>query len=415
MYRLRRQSDEPLSVYIQEKYFGPKRSFLDEGVSVGETPSLLVYGTMVTAAPKWLDHAEALTGFKPGLANETSAGVLLIPYKEYIYAPTWGMGFLILEPQFLDAGFGIRFAIRRADPRRVRSVTMNAIDVLPRTAKTSILGGAALSAFGVDEIGEVLNRLVVSVPSDGLSCAKADKKTRITVRGADALNLPLGRTPEALLRDIAFIDGTIESESVVSGLEHLEDTRQIRPGNPLIHELNEALEKSIGEASGGRIALSWPAEWDDERGEAIKFRFSGFGRTTNDTVTDIELDDLLLRIDDVVPGQRLLALKNGKVQALNHDGEPTSQAIAATKWLTYQVDLNNQRYVYSRGQWYNVGGAYIDLLHGHVERILRNRWHGSLPTWKSAWKERKKTGEPYRGRLSEAVSIFLPPPTAKLS
>ncbi|MEU4369358.1 DUF6119 family protein [Micromonospora chersina] len=399
LYRLRREDGLPLNEYVQEKYFD--RGFSPADVQLQEVSSLLVYGTVSKDRAAWVEHAASLTGVSPEIGNTTSAGTLLLPYQEFIYALTWGMGFLILHPKHIDAGFGIRFAIRKADPRRVRSVTTNAIDALPRTAKTSILGGAALSAFRIEEIGEVLNRLVVAVSSEGLTCERPGKKNYITIRGADALNVPLGKTPDQLLSDISIIHAVVQSQPVVPGLEHLEGTRPLRNDDPVVAALEEKLSSSLASQDDGRLAISWPAEWEDERGEGTKFKFSGFGQGFNDIIQDIELDDVLEPLESFPPDQQFACLKRGKIQALNNDGDVISRAIAANKWLTFETDHNNQRYVYSRGQWYNVGGAYIALLRDRVGRILQNTWDGTLPAWPQKWKKRKGSGEAYLGPAPE--------------
>jgi uncharacterized protein (TIGR04141 family) len=408
MYRLRRVADAPLSSYVQEKYFEPDRDFAPRETQVGDVASLLVYGAMTTGAPKWTEQASEITGLTPDVSNMTSAGVLLIPYEDFIYALSWGMGFLILSPQYIDGGFGIRFAIRKADATRVRSVTTNAIDVLPRTAKTSILGGAEFNAFRVEDIGEVLNRMVVSVDSNGLACAKPDRRTWVTVRGADALNLPLGRSPHLLLRDIGFVHAVVERAPVVQGLEFLESTRPLRAEDPIVRDLEDLLESVLSTNDPERLALSWPAEWDDERGEALQFRFSGFGPAQNGTEDDLTLDDLLDRIEIMVQGHKLQSLKKGKIQALNHDGEAVSRSISANRWITFEHDLNGERYIYSRGLWYSVGGSYLDSVRERVALILSQTWQVTLPEWRSETKRRKKTGELYRSLIDEGdYNLFV--------
>ncbi|SCF41422.1 DUF6119 family protein [Micromonospora saelicesensis] len=399
LYRLRREEGLSLSDYVQEKYLD--RGFNPAEVQLIEVSSLLVYGAISKDRASWVEHAASLTGVSPEIGNTTSAGTLLVPYHEFIYALTWGMGFLILDPKYMDAGFGIRFAIRKADPRRVRSVTTNAIDALPRTAKTSILGGAALSAFRIEEIGEVLHRMVVAVPSDGLTCERPDKKNYITVRGADALNVPLGKSPDQLLSDISVIHNVVQSQPVVPGLEHLEGTRPLKNDHPAVAALEQKLSANLANQDGGRLAMSWPAEWEDDRGEGTKFKFSGFGQGFNETTEDLELEDVLEPLKTFPPDQQFACLKRGKIQALNNDGDVISRAIAANKWLTFETDHNSQRYVYSRGQWYNVGGAYISLLQDRVGRILENAWDVELPSWPQKWKKRKSSGEVYLGPAPE--------------
>ncbi len=399
LYRLRSDKSLGLERYVQDKYFD--RGFDRTEVRVGDQKGLFIYGAIAKERADWVDQAHSLTGVAPSVGNMTSAGVLLLPYGKYVYALTWGMGFLVLAPNLIDTGFGLRFAIRRANPRRVRSVTTNAIDVLPRTAKTSVLGGAALSAFRIEELGDLLGRMVVSVDSSGLSCAVAGDRPWITIRGADALNVPLGKEPAALMADIRAIHDVVESSSVVQGLEHLEGTRPLRSDDPVVQDLNNTLASQIASAESTRIALSWPSEWDDERGEASRYVLSGFGRGQNGVVEELDVDDVLSSVRNLPEDRRLDAMKRAKVQAVNNDGDAVSRAISVNKWLTFECDLNSRRYVYSRGQWYNVSGAYLELLKERLERVFSQRWTTELPAWPTCVKVRRETGESYLGPVSE--------------
>jgi len=399
LYRLRSEERLPLLSYVQEKYI--QQGFTPIEVDIEGVSSLFIFGAIAKDRANWVDHATSLTGISPDVANVTSAGALLLPYDGFIYGLSWGMGFLIFHPKHLDAGFGIRFAIRKADPRRVRSVTTNAIDALPRTAKTSILGGADLRAFRIEEIGEVLNRMVVSAPSDGLSCEEPGERTWITVRGADALTVPLGKTPTNLLKDIAAIHDVLKTQPVAPGLEHLEGTRPLKSNDPRIPQLNSELSHNLKKRDGIRVALSMPSEWEDERGEGSIFKLSGFGKRINESIEGLELADLLEPITDFPDDQKLSALKRGKVQALNNDGDAVSRAIAGNKWVTFETDWEGQRYVYSRGQWYNVGGAYIALLKDRIGRILANTWTTTLPDWPKKRKLRRMSREQYLGPATE--------------
>src|SRR5690606_30326167 len=107
---------------------------------------------------------------------------------------TWGMGHLLLAPTTLDHGFGLRFVLRRASADELSTITMHALDSTPRTARTSIYGGASLESFGLEELGEVVSRLAAKATTSGLSSARPDKDVRVSMKGADALSLPLAKS-----------------------------------------------------------------------------------------------------------------------------------------------------------------------------------------------------------------------------
>ncbi|WOT34260.1 DUF6119 family protein [Streptomyces coeruleorubidus] len=285
VYRLSRPGNEPLELCIQRKYVENEDDFQMRDVSIGGTESLLITGKISTDEPRWMPHLVSLVGHNPTLKNLTSAAALIVPLQEYDYALTWGFGHILLNPLFLDNGFGLRFAIRKASPDQVRSLTSHTMDTLARTARTSVPSGASLDAFGVEEIGEVISRLVGRISVSGLTAAAGKADSYATVRGADGLSLPLAKSPQNLLADLRYLHDTVENEPPAKGLEHFEHTRPLRPGAPEIDQLQRLLSQAL-EPGSPLIALTWPAEWQEgDHGEADSYKIRGAGATARNSPT----------------------------------------------------------------------------------------------------------------------------------
>jgi uncharacterized protein (TIGR04141 family) len=393
LYRLVAPADGSLRACIQEKYL--EADFQASDVTIGDIAALLAYGVIPNLSPKWLPHIESLVNRKPEVYNYTSAAVLLVPLRGYVYALSWGFGHLIIAPEQIDSGFGLRFAIRRANPAdaQVRSLTTHTMDTLARTARTTVPGGAALDAFGMEEIGEVVSRLVGRIPATGLSGAGVGESNHLTIRGADGLGIQLGRQPAGLLADLQLIHDVVENEGPIAGLEHFEHTKPLRGGHPLIKALESELAEALISLPTARIALSWPAEWEDEHGEASRYHIQGLSRSDwEDEPDDIELDHLLGPTGERPPEQRVPFLKRLKVIGLDSDGNPMSRAIAGDRWITFETDLDGQRYVFYQGRWFNIGGAYLDMLRTKVARILDRKSGLSLPRWPLEQKHKGRLG-----------------------
>jgi uncharacterized protein (TIGR04141 family) len=387
LYRLVPPSNDVLAGCLQQKYLDS--GFEVDNVPVATSAGLLVTGVIPNPFPKWLPHVMSLTGRSPNVHNDTAAAVLLVPFRDYVYALCWGFGHLILSPSFIDSGFGLRFAIRRASPRQVRSLTIHTMDTLARTARTTVPGGATLQSFGMEEIGELVSRLVGRVPATGLTGARGGDNDFITVRGADGLSIPLARDPDGMLADIEYLHDVVEHEQPVEGLEHFEHTKPLRPQDPVLHRLKERLAEVLTPGSP-RVALSWPAEWDEEHGEATSYVLQNLGRGDwEDSPEELELDHLILPVAGRDPDKRLAALKRIKVQALDSDGQALSREIAGDRWITSEIDLDGQRYVFHQGRWFNIGGAYLDMLDDRMRRIFAVKSGLRLPDWP---REKKKDG-----------------------
>jgi uncharacterized protein (TIGR04141 family) len=399
LYRLVPPSGGGLTRCVQQKYLD--NGFELEDVSIAGLAGLLVTGVIPNPFPKWLPHVTSLTGQTPDVHNDTAAAVLLVPFKEYIYALCWGFGHLVISPSRIDPGFGLRFAIRRASPQQVRSLTIHTMDTLARTARTTVPGGATLQSFGMEEIGELVSRLVGRIPAKGLTGARGGDNDFITVRGADGLSIPLACEADGLLADIGYLHNVVENEQPVEGLEHFEHTKPLRPGDPVLDRLKVQLAEALVPGSP-RVALSWPSEWDEEHGEASSYTLENLGRGDwEDSPEDLQLDHFVLPIAERDVGHRLAALKHIRVQALDSDGRPLSREISGDKWITAEIVLDGQRYVFHQGRWFNIGGAYLDMLDAKMKRIFAVRSGLQLPSWPKEVKKKGNLGPAVEGRYNK--------------
>ncbi|WP_197519587.1 DUF6119 family protein [Pseudonocardia sp. HH130630-07] len=402
LYRISLEPEAPFLTAAKSEYTDREEFFI-ENVTVGSRSALLVYGQIPNASPDWLDHAQSLTSFRPPCINNTSASLLLLRLDDeadHAYGLTWGMGHLLISSNVMDDGFGLRFALRRADAEQVSALTTHALDTLPRTARLSVFGGTTINSFGMEEIGEVVSRLVGKIPADGFSSDKPGTPTFITVKGADALSVPLGKTAKDALSDLHLIDSVIRNEVPAEGLEHLENTRPLRPGNPKIELLEKRFNEVVADLKPGRLALSWPAEWNEDAGEPAKYRITG---TTTGTVEtpDLQLEALRTPLAENPDPAKLERLRKIHIQGLNEDGGVMSRKISGDKWISFECDLDDERFVMQRGRWYNVGGAYIEMLDRRVDRILEREATVALPPWPMEWKKKRDSNKYKLGRAKE--------------
>lgn len=407
LYRLNLPAGQDLRTAVQEKYFD--RGFAAEDVTIDDHEAVLIYGAIHNDTPDWTKHVLSLTDFMPLVANGTSAGILIVRLddRDRCYALSWGMGHLLFNWAVIETGFGLRFALRRADSDQISALTLHTLDTLPKTVRASVFGGAALGAFGLEEVGEVISRLVGKIPTTGLSSdrrptGKASSEKYVTVRGTDALSIPLAKRATNLISDLRLIDHIIETEEPAPGLEHLENTHPLRSNDHRIKALNDLLSTSL-KPDNPRLALCWPSEWDEEVGEPTKYAITAPGHEGNSETAELELSDILTKLDNIDERKRLQRLRAIKIQGKDASGSALTRDIAGHCWITFETDFDGQRYVFHRGRWYNVGGAYLDLLKDRINRILANRSTEQLPPWPQTRKRRKTTGATYLGPVTEAT------------
>jgi uncharacterized protein (TIGR04141 family) len=207
IYRLTGVDD--LADAIRPKYL-ERDGFEVAAVDVGDRAGLLVTGAMTKDKADWCAAVSYLTSSDIVIAGATPAGVLLLRPSgdaadagSVAYALTYGMGFQLLEPSRLDNLFGQRIAIRTAEPGKLRSLTVTTMDERSRTSRATIPQGDGLLGFGLGDVGEAVSRIVAIASLPDLSRSDG---APLQVRGADALNVPIGRTADEVAADLDMLE-----------------------------------------------------------------------------------------------------------------------------------------------------------------------------------------------------------------
>jgi uncharacterized protein (TIGR04141 family) len=384
---------------IQRKYL-EHGNFLVTGTSVGDRDALLVSGAMVTDVVAWGASIEALTTETVAIGDMTAAAALLIRCdRESAWALTYGMGFQLLDHDRIDGGFGQRIAVRTADSRTLNSLTRTMLDYRARTDRFSIPAGDHLRGFGIGDFGELVTRIVGRAEIPAMVGGKA-----IRIRGADALSIPLGRNPDALLSDLDVLQHVL-ADAPAPGLEALEQLVAVKNNPALILTLESALATSLADLDNARLGLSWPHEFIDENGTPTSYRIFGEGRRESQPQDGTPtLDALVKPVGRYPPDERIGRLRHMRVQ-LFRDAEGTdaiSTAIPGLRWLAFETEVERALYCLHNGRWYLMDQDYARRLQDRTHAIF-NRGPGvALPDWPGGWDERA-----YNGRVAEVVGGTL--------
>ena len=389
---------------IRAKYRSSDDANGDGGpkVCIANTEAYLYWNTVNHDRAQWTDIVKGLTGKELTVGNTTASAVLVIPYSHCAeqksevksgndhdsgktgdqatsfsaWAITFGMGFQMLEPQYIDPGFGQRIAIRCAKPDGLNTLSKTTLDERPEMVRSTIPSGASLRSFGFEELGDFATRLV----TEGHIAGIGDSKKPIKVSGADSLNIPLSKSPKKLLNNLEQIKAVLEKDPVNSELAALEHLSLVKDST-MKHKLDQLLIKAIGEKSN-QVALSYPYEIIDDFGQVVCFKIIGTRkRKPSDYLPT--LDDLLAPILKVNEDQRLKRLGQLSVVLYKStDAKIGSPRIPVKQWLTFQATLDDKRYFLQNNRWYVMDSDYAATLLKQVEAIFkRDPGLGDLPDW----------------------------------
>ncbi|MEO3855763.1 DUF6119 family protein [Acrocarpospora sp. B8E8] len=388
LYRLHEARGHPdeLRKIIVPRYLD-KEGFTAEPVTVGNVPSLLVHGTISRGVTDWSAVLKKLTEAPVEETNCTAAAVLAIPVGESTYALSYGMGHLLIDPHFIDPGFGLSFAVRAVNPEKIKQVTRTAMLAQPRYERSSVPAGQNIRWYGVEEYGEIVGRITGQLADVELTFNRG-RKRHISVAGTDSLKVHLATDPADLLDDLERITQVCDQESPVQELEFIARLRALKSKDPLIPQLNSAVDELLGGGTDGELALALPLACQDVEEEHQSYRVK-IGPQRFATEEDLSLETILALTRPHSAGQRIKALRDGYIQlCADHEGEsPLSSRIKGHLWISADIAVDTHRYFLHEGKWYEIGTAHLETIRSRIEEVLSQPPSISLPSWDPAFKD----------------------------
>ena len=374
---------------IRAKYL-ERDGFEVATVDVGGRAGLLVTGAMTKDKADWCSAVAALTGSDIAIGGATPAGVLLLRAvgeatgdSSVAYALSYGMGFQLLEPSRLDNLFGQRIAIRTAEPDKLRSLTVTTMDERSRTSRATIPQGDGLLGFGLGDVGEAVSRIVAIANLPDLSRSDGEP---LQVRGADALSVPIGRTPDEVIADLDMLERLLAVEPPAA-LRILEQLTAVK--NPETKEALDGRLSAVLDGADGSIGLAWPHERVDENGTPDSWIPANLWPRRQNTVRQgqpewNEIRDVLATYP---AGTRLDRVDRATIQ-LCRDSEgqdAISQAIPLRRWIAFQTELDGHAYGLYDGAWFQIHHDYADNINARTAEIFARAVDDiELPPWQTA-------------------------------
>jgi uncharacterized protein (TIGR04141 family) len=401
IYRLAGVDD--LVEAIRPKYL-KRDGFEVHNVEVGGRSGLLVTGAMVRTKADWCAAVFELTKRDIAIAGATPAGVLLLrPDVDttgdsgVAYALTYGMGFQLLEPSRLDNLFGQRIAIRTAEPDKLRSLTVTTMDERSRTSRATIPQGDGLLGFGLGDVGEAVSRIVAIANLPDLS--RSDRKP-LQVRGADALNVPIGRTPQEVTADLDMLEQTLAVEPPEQ-LKILEQLTAVK--NPETKETLDGRLSDVLDGADGTIGLAWPHERVDENGTPDAWIPSNLWPRGQNKARpgQPEWDEIWEVLATYPVGTRLDRVDRASIQLCRdaEGREPISQTIPLRRWIAFQTELDGRAYALYDGSWFQIHHDYADNINARTADLFARPVDDiEFPPW-----DETRDEEAYNEKLAGAL------------
>lgn len=305
--------------------------------------------------PRWQSFlAQHVSGSLEGLATASSAAVLMLESAGRLFAVTFGQGRHLLDTEAFEQDFGLKVVLNTVAPDQLKSVDARTIDETPVHTRRDVSRDSSLAAFGLDVSRDLL-RAVTGTPWDDTLARR--------LTGATALGMNTrAQVPELPALASRLLEA-YEADDYKAHFDFIDFLRpEKRPGRR--RELEERLVTALIERDieDVHLAAPEPLDWLDIDG----FRFSTWPddrECDNDprisaylaTREGAELDADVLRRD------RMLAIRAS-------DGQPQA-AWPLLRCIVYQVEVDDELYVLSAGDWYRINLDFKERVYQDARRL----------------------------------------------
>jgi uncharacterized protein (TIGR04141 family) len=317
-------------------------------------PSLFV-ASKPPYPPPWQNFlAPHVTGKLEGLFAASSSAVLLIERAERLFAVTFGQGRHLLDSEALVYDFGLRVVLNTVAPDQLKSVDARTVDETPMHTRLDRSRDSSFSAFGLDVSRDLL-RAVTGTPRDQTLASR--------LTGADSL----GISTRAQVPDLpALAERLLTASQAEDYKEHFEFIDFMRPEKEpgRLRELEERLITALAnlEIADVHLAAPEPVDWLDIEG----FRFS-----TQDEEDDAENDPRITTYLESRAGDEvsLALLKQDQMLAIRASDHEPQRRWSVFRSIVYEVQIEDQLYVLSAGQWFRVNVDFKDQVEEDLNRL----------------------------------------------
>jgi uncharacterized protein (TIGR04141 family) len=349
-------------------------------IVVADRPAIRVDRGSDDKPPDWAAGLEQMTGRTFEFLTRAAGAVLLIDLGDVRYALAFGTGRHLLRDTAIQSDFGIAVAIRCLDPERVAEVTRTALDLTDRHDITQLPTGAHVREFGVEQYAEIVKE--IGGRSRTLQIAYLQGRPEgVKLEGRDALRVRVSAIPAVLIGDLIAVEKAYQQEPHAE-LAFIEGLRPIKTNNAQLGRAQRALVTELAKPDSDRLGIAHPLGIDDIGVEG--FTIDIYGRQV--AALEPGLEPVRRALNAVPPAQQIEALQDGRVNLIVADtADPTETPLGA--WLSADLTVGGDHYVYHDGAFYLMTNRYRDTLNAAVDDLLAAGRGLQMPAWRPGTRE----------------------------
>jgi uncharacterized protein (TIGR04141 family) len=293
-------------------------------------------------------------GSLDGVLAASASGALLLAARGRLFAVTFGQGRYLLEPDAFEPDFGLKIVLNVVAPDQLKSFDAKTIEETTLHTRRDVSRDSTLAAFDIDTTRDLL-RSVTGTPQDN------ELANRLS--GADAVGLNTRAQVPDLPALAARLLDAYTAEDYKINFEFIDYLRPEKRAGRL-RDLEQRLVDALNLREIDDVHLAWPEPLDWLDVEGLRFSTQPADAEPN---ADPRISTYLAAYEAEERDVGLKDLKRDRMIAVPASGDPRSWPVF--RCLVYQVEIDDELYVLSAGDWYRVSLAFKDKVYAYVNGL----------------------------------------------
>ena len=386
-------SIKPTIYLLKDDLIDPRKLFKQKRLkSKEEDGCTLYYKASGRNIPDWAEFViDSFRLESNPFQNSSSYAVAIIQVKKRYFAIPFGMGMHLIDLTKIEYNFGLKTAINAIPKEEIRQLDTTKPELKSQKTKRIAAIGTTPEDFEINKEREILRGIVGKVPS----------KFQLgeIFEGRDSLRTgkPIGSLAD-LKKYINEIYLLYLKDTYKQEYPWIDNISLVRD-KKLEENLRKLLAQELKNGKLDEIHIIPPVFF----GEEIEIK--GFAFTTGDG-THLDKKDVfeMPSISDwkksIGDDRKKIAFDNldiFKIHEIKEEGKGRSWLLERS--LSWEVDLNGNRYILSEGSWYEISPTFYALINDYFKkRVIDTSVYLPTPT-KSKIKESE-----YNKEICDAVN-----------
>lgn len=319
----------------------------------------------------WTSWLEPVFDFGDALPQNQSSGcVVIVEAKGRLFAIAFGTGRHALDPACIQYGFGLRVALNKVHPEKLRQLVSKTVDIRTREKSTYHHAGGSVSEFAMDLDAEWLRTVAGST---------ASKEDFTAVAGTDAIRLQNYKKPLEEIRGLC--ENLLEAyeQEVPEAFSFAENVRPIATKDPLHDTLETEFIGTLdsGRREGLEVIVDWAVA--DKMDKARVF----FGHEER-PVSELSGDEIWKAVDQLLATAADLVPSKIKLDILDGAGEKVVPVASLTNVIQAELEHDGKTYLRLERRWFEVADSYVKRIDERVRDLPELTTELGLPVWNQA-------------------------------